>query len=208
MTGDRTGASAVRPFELREPIETSRLRLRPFVAGDVDALFSYQSRDDVTRYLLWGSRSRDEVQHALELKISATTIRSEGDFLAVAAESIQTGEIVGDAVLGLVSAESLHGEIGYIVHPDHHGQGYATEVARPLLRIAFDDLGLHRVTGSLDARNAASARVLEKLGMRREAHLVENKWVKGEWQSELVYAILDREWPDGSAGSDPGHARY
>jgi RimJ/RimL family protein N-acetyltransferase len=191
---DGTGAGAVRPFELRGPIETSRLRLRPFVTGDFDALYSYQSRDDVTRYLLWGSRNRDEVRKALELKVAATAIRAEGDFLAVAAESAETGEIVGDAVLGLVSAENLHGEIGYIVHPDHHGQGYATEMARPLLRIAFDDLGLHRVTGSLDARNGASARVLEKLGMRREAHLVENDFVKDEWQSELIYAILDREW--------------
>ena len=191
---DGTGAGAIRPFEFREPIETSRLRLRPFVAGDFDALFSYQSRDDVTRFLLWGSRSRDEVRHALQLKLAATAIRGEGDFLAVAAESIQTGEIVGDAVLGLVSAENLQGEIGYIVHPDHHGQGYATEMARPLLRIAFDGLRLHRVTGSLDARNAASARVLEKLGMRREAHLVENDFVKDEWQSELIYAILATEW--------------
>ena len=192
--GNGDDSARVRPFELREPIETSRLRLRPFVTGDLDALFSYQSRDDVTRYLLWGPRSRDEVRHGLELKIAATAIRSEGDFLALAAESVQTGEIVGDAVLGFVSQEHAHGEIGYIVHPDHQGQGYATEMTRPLLRIAFDDLGLHRVTGELDARNAASARVLEKLGMRREAHLVQNGFVKGEWQSELIYAILATEW--------------
>jgi RimJ/RimL family protein N-acetyltransferase len=194
MTEDGTGASVIRPFEFRGPIETSRLRLRPFVSGDLDALFSYQSRDDVTRYLLWGARTRDEVRHGLELKIAATAIRSEGDFLAVAAESVQTGEIVGDIVLGFESEEHLQGEIGYIVHPDHQSLGYATEMARPLLRIAFEDLGLHRVTGQLDARNAASARVLEKLGMRREAHLVENGFVKDEWQSELIYAILDREW--------------
>ena len=55
-------------------------------------------------------------------------------------------------------------------------------------------MGLHRVIGRLEPRNVASARVLEKLGLRREAHLVENEWIKGEWQSELVYAILDREW--------------
>jgi RimJ/RimL family protein N-acetyltransferase len=86
------------------------------------------------------------------------------------------------------------------VHPDHQGLGYATEMARPLLRIAFEDLGLHRVTGALDARNAASARVLEKLGMRREAHLVENAFVKGEWQSELIYAILATEWRAADEG--------
>jgi RimJ/RimL family protein N-acetyltransferase len=200
MTDGGARGGGVRPFELRGTIETSRLRLRPFATDDLDALFSYQSRDDVTRYLLWGSRSREEVRHALELKVAATAIRSEGDFLAVAAESVLTGEIVGDAVLSLVSEEHLHGEIGYIVHPDHHGLGYATEMARPLLRIAFDDLGLHRVTGVLDARNAASVRVLEKLGMRREAHLVENDFVKDEWQSELIYAILATEWRSAGEG--------
>jgi RimJ/RimL family protein N-acetyltransferase len=192
MTDRRDG---VRPFELGGPIATSRLRLRPFVAGDLDALFAYQSRDDVTQHLQWSSRSRDEVQEALERKIAATAIRKEGDFLALAAELASTGEIVGDVVLGLESEEHRTGEIGYIVHPDHHGHGYATEAGRAVLRVAFEDLRLHRVTGRLDARNVASARVLEKLGMRREALQVENELVKGEWQSELVYAILDREWP-------------
>jgi RimJ/RimL family protein N-acetyltransferase len=85
-------------------------------------------------------------------------------------------------------------EIGFIVHPDHHGQGYATEAGRALLGIGFDELKLHRVIGRAEVRNVASARVLEKLGMRQEAHFVENEFVKGEWQSELVYAILDWEW--------------
>ena len=58
----------------------------------------------------------------------------------------------------------------------------------------FEHFDLHRVCGRLESRNAASARVLEKLGMRREAHLIENEWVKGEWQSESVYALLAREW--------------
>jgi RimJ/RimL family protein N-acetyltransferase len=194
MTDRRDG---VRPFELGGPIETSRLRLRPFVAGDLDALFAYQSRNDVTQHLYWGPRSRDEVQEAFEGKIAATAIRAEGDFLALAAELASTGEIVGDVVLGLVSEEHRTGELGYIVHPDHHGHGYATEAARAVLRVAFEGLRLHRVTGRLDARNVASARVLEKLGMRREALLVDNELVKGEWQSELVYAILAREWPAG-----------
>jgi RimJ/RimL family protein N-acetyltransferase len=63
-----------------------------------------------------------------------------------------------------------------------------------LLQLAFDEFGLHRVIGRLEPRNAASARLLERLGMRQEAHFVENEFVKGEWQSEAVYAILDREW--------------
>ena len=63
-----------------------------------------------------------------------------------------------------------------------------------MLRLAFAELGLHRVVGRLDARNTASAAVLERLGMRREAHLVDNEWVKGEWCSELDYAVLAQEW--------------
>ena len=97
-------------------------------------------------------------------------------------------------ILHWLSREHAVAEIGYIVHPDHAGHGYATEATRPLLAVAFDALGLHRVIGRVEPRNIASARVLEKLGMRCEAHLVENEFVKDEWQSELVYAILDREW--------------
>lgn len=66
--------------------------------------------------------------------------------------------------------------------------------SRAVLRVAFQDMKMHRVVGRMEARNAASAAVMERLGMRREAHLVENEYVKGEWQSELVYAILDSEW--------------
>jgi RimJ/RimL family protein N-acetyltransferase len=67
-----------------------------------------------------------------------------------------------------------------------------------VLALAFDTYDLHRVHGRLEAGNVASARVLEKLGMRKEAHLIENEWVKGEWQSEAVYALLAREWRERS----------
>ena len=59
---------------------------------------------------------------------------------------------------------------------------------------AFTGLGAHRVVGRMDARNVASARVMERLGMRREAHLLENEYVKGEWTDEVIYAVLDTEW--------------
>ena len=98
--------------------------------------------------------------------------------------------------MSLVVGEEGQGEIGFIFHPDHQGHGYATEAARALLAHAFDAYGLHRVYGRLEPRNVASARVLEKLGMRREALLIENEWVKGEWQSEAIYALLAREWAE------------
>jgi RimJ/RimL family protein N-acetyltransferase len=182
------------PFELAGPIETERLLLRPFVAEDFDAVFAMQSRPDVARYLYWDARTVDEVRAALEKKVTSTAIRSEGDALFLAAVLRSTGELVGDVVLFWLSQEHSTAEIGFIVHPDHQGHGYATEAARPLLKLAFEDVQLHRVIGRVEPRNVASARVLEKLGMRQEAHLIENEFVKGEWQSELVYAMLDREW--------------
>ena len=181
-------------FELAGPIETERLLLRPFVAEDFDAVFAMQSRPDVARYLYWDARTEDEVRTALEEKIAGTAIRAEGDVLFLATVLKSTGKLVGDIVLHWISRDHRTAEIGFIVHPDHQGHGYATESVRVLLRLAFQDLQLHRVIGRAEARNIASARVLEKLGMRREAHLIENEYVKGEWQSELVYAILDREW--------------
>jgi RimJ/RimL family protein N-acetyltransferase len=177
-----------------EPIETERLVLRPFAPDDFDALFSYQSRTDVAMWLPWDARGEDEVRVALGKKLASVAIADEGDVLALALTRKDTGELVGDVILGLFSAEHRTGEIGYIVHPDHQGHGYMTEACREILRIAFDDLGLHRVIGRLEPRNHASARVLEKLGMRREALFVENEFIKGEWQSEAIYAILDREW--------------
>jgi RimJ/RimL family protein N-acetyltransferase len=181
-------------FELNGSLETERLILRAFEPGDLGALFAMHSNPEVTRLLYWDARTEAETRDVLDKKIAATTIRTEGDVLALAVVLKETGEVVGDVVLWLASRAHRQGEVGFIVHPDHQGHGYATEAARPLLRIAFEELGLHRVVGRLEARNAASGRVLEKLGMRKEAHLVENELVKGEWQSEIVYAMLDREW--------------
>jgi RimJ/RimL family protein N-acetyltransferase len=115
--------------------------------------------------------------------------------------------MIGDCIVRLLSATHRQGEIGFVLHPDHHGHGYATEAGQTMLQVAFEGLGLHRVIGRLEARNAASARVLERLGMRREAHFVENEWVKDEWQSELVYAMLDRDWAAASGRGGPIGAR-
>jgi RimJ/RimL family protein N-acetyltransferase len=192
-------------LESRLPIETERLLLRPFAPDDLEALYAYQSRSDVARYLYWEARSIDEVRTSLGLKIASTRLTAEGDALSLAVVLTTTGEMIGDFILMNLSEEHRSAEIGFIIHPDDHGRGYATEAGRAVLGVAFEDYGLHRVIGRTEARNAASARVLQKLGMRQEAHLVENEFVKGEWQSELGFAILDREW-HGSVrrGGAPG----
>lgn len=176
------------------PLRTERLLLRPFRDDDVDALYAMQSRADVTRYLYWGPRTPDEARHMLERLMRMTAIDDDSSALRLAALLPETGILIGDFSLQRVSREHNQGEIGFIVHPDHHGQGYATEAATVLLRLGFEELGLHRIVGRCDARNAASARLMERLGMRREAHLRENEFVKGEWCDELIYAMLASEW--------------
>ena len=178
------------------PILTKRLLLRPVRADDAAAIYPYRSREDVCRYLLHPPQTMDDVHAFIASRRSDLTDEDQG--LTVAAVERDTGAFVGDIVLIWRSREHRAGEIGYVLNPDFQGRGYATEASAALLRLGFDDFGLHRIFGRLDARNAASARVLERLGMRREAHFVQNEFIKGEWTDEVVYAVLAHEWRDPS----------
>jgi RimJ/RimL family protein N-acetyltransferase len=176
------------------PLETSRLTLRPFVESDFDAVYAMRSDPEVALYLYQGPLSSDETRSRLERNMALSAWTAEGDWLSAAVVERATGLTVGDLAFHWVSERDRTAEVGFVFDARHQGRGFATEAARALLEWAFGSAGFHRVIGRTEARNAASARVLEKLGMRLEAHFVENEWVKGEWQSELVYAVLDREW--------------
>jgi RimJ/RimL family protein N-acetyltransferase len=176
------------------PLTTDRLHLRPFTPHDLNALNAYESLPEVTRYLYWEPRDRPTTQTFLDKKITRTTLLDEGDAIDLAITLRTTGELIGNTLLIWTSRQHRQGEIGYVLHPHHHGHGYAPEAAREMLRLGFTDLNLHRITGRLDTRNTASARVLEKLGMRHEATLIDNEIVKGEWTSETIYAMLHTEW--------------
>jgi RimJ/RimL family protein N-acetyltransferase len=176
------------------PMHTERLLLRPFEEGDLQSLYAMQSDEEVVRYLYHDVRSLDDVRISLGRKMTSVSINAEGDGVTAAVILRDTGELVADLSLWMVSEGHQQGELGFVVHPAHQRKGYATEASRRMLEFAFTTMRLHRVIGRLEARNVASARVMEKLGMRREAHFIENEWVKGEWQSEFVYALLAEEW--------------
>jgi RimJ/RimL family protein N-acetyltransferase len=97
-------------------------------------------------------------------------------------------------MLSWTSERHRSGEVGYVINPAYAGNGFATEATHRTLHLAFDDLGLHRVVARVIADNAPSVRVAMRLGMRLEAHLVENEWFKGRWIDELDFALLDSEW--------------
>jgi RimJ/RimL family protein N-acetyltransferase len=174
------------------PILTERLSLRPPTVEDAPAVYAYKSRADVTRYVPHGPLTLEQIEkrHA----DARTTLDEAGQALFLLAFLRDTGELVGDVVLFWHSAEHRGGEVGYIVDPAHQGHGYATEMVRLVLRLAFEDMNLHRMVGRIDPRNTASARVLERVGMRKEAHLVSNEFIQGEWTDEEDFAILEDEW--------------
>ena len=188
-------------LEVSSPIRADRLVLRPFVFADVDDLFAIQSHPDVVRYLYWDVRSPPEVAAVVRRRTSQTGLNADGDVLVLAVERCQDRRVIGDVSLWWRSVQHRQGEIGFVFHPDAQGQGYAGEAADALLDLAFGRLGLHRVYGRTDARNAASAALMRRLGMRQEAHLRHNEMFKGQWADELVFALLDDEWRERKAES-------
>jgi RimJ/RimL family protein N-acetyltransferase len=181
-------------LDLDEPLETDRLLIRRYDATDRASLLSLFGTDDVTRYLPFDPATDDTIDGMLERRIARSSIEKEGDGILGAAIFRDTGAVVGEFMLHYASAKGQTAELGWTVHSDHQGRGYATEGARAFMRLGFDGLDLHRVTASSDARNEASIRVMERLGMRREARFREAFLTHGVWSDELVYAILRSEW--------------
>lgn len=184
---------------VESPIETGRLILRPFRQSDLEALADIHGRPEVARYLYWNVRTLDETRAVLTSKIAQAVLQEEGRRLTLAVDLSAVDRLVGEVTLAWTSREHRQGEIGFILHPDFQGRGIATEAARAMLRLGFERLDLHRIAGRCDGRNLASARVMERLGMRQEAHFIGSEIFKGEWGDELVYAILQDEWASGGA---------
>lgn len=176
------------------PIETGRLILRPFHENDWEALYACYSKPEVVRYLFTEVQSEAEVRQTLSERLPQTGLWSEGDRLILAVALRTTGNVVGEVVLIWRSRADQQGELGFVFNPDYGGHGYATEATRAMLALGFDEYNLHRIYGRCDARNAPSYRLMERLGMRREAHFIHHAKFKGEWDEELYYAMLQDEW--------------
>jgi RimJ/RimL family protein N-acetyltransferase len=179
---------------LPRTLTTDRLTLRPYGAGDLDFIHGLFGREDVCRYLPWDPMDREQARTKLVQRVTQDHLEADGDALVLAVVERETGRAIGELMLRLASVANRQGEIGWSFHPDVQGRGLATEGAREMLRLGFEDVGLHRIIAGADARNAASIRVMERLGMRPEARFVEAALDKGEWASEVVYALLEDEW--------------
>jgi RimJ/RimL family protein N-acetyltransferase len=196
---DETAESLTPRLAPRYPVKTERLRLRPLTVEDVDEALAYRSREDVCRYLPFEPQTRERLLSRLTGDLSRTQITEEGQSLTLGAFLAETSELIGDVVLFFHSDKNGAGELGYVFAPEAQGHGYATEACAAVLSLGFEQLGLHRVIAQLDARNAPSERLAQRLGMRQEAHLIQDVMFKGEWSDRLIYAILSGEWADSRA---------
>lgn len=187
------------PWAFDAPIRTERLTLRLMAPADADDVHAYQSREDVCRYLLHGPRSRAEVVEWVAKYAAATRLAEDNDWIEPAIELAMpdgTRRVIGHMYLNLASVENLGAEIGWTLHPDFFGRGYALEAATAILDLAFGTLGLHRVRAELDPRNDASIALCRRLGMREEALFVKDLMFRGDWADTGVYAILEQEWAE------------
>jgi RimJ/RimL family protein N-acetyltransferase len=182
------------PHTFAEPLRTARLNIRAVTAADVGDLHAYQSDPAVCRYLPYEPRTRSEVAEKVAQWSAARTLARDGDYWILAIERTAGPGAIGDLYFAIRSLPDATADIGWVLNPEHSGHGYMTEAAAALVELAFTTLELHRVRAVLDPRNEPSAALCRRLGMRQEAHFVEDVWLKGEWADTAVYAILAREW--------------
>ena len=188
-------------------METPRLALRELEEEDVPAVQVWESDAAVVRYQSTDVATPEEslayIQRVRqEARLDPRQLYEFG--LVRRADRL----LIGRAGLRVARPEHREGEIWFVLRRDACGHGYATEAVRALLQLAFGQLDLHRVWGDCDPRNVGSARLMERVGMRREAQLRENWWLKGEWCDSWIYAMLDREWSElASAPKGPEQGR-
>lgn len=174
-------------------LETERLLLREFTEPDWEAITAYQNDPRYLRYYHWTERTAEDVQAFVKMFLDQQNERPRRKYqFAVVVK--ERGQIIGNCGIRVNDPELREANIGYELAPQHWGSGYATEAAMEILRFGFAELGMHRIWAETIADNTGSAHVLEKLGMRQEAHEREKEWIKGRWYDSLTYAILDHEW--------------
>ena len=177
-------------------IETERLVLRPMLMSDVDDLYEYQSNPEIVRYIPWPARTMTQVKEAAQKTIDTTKsdLVEINDHIVLVWELKNSGKVIGQSNMGLISKEHKTSNIGWVTHQDFQRKGYAFEATKLLLVYAFTNFDLHRVIADIDTRVQISANLAEKLGMRREGTFIEGEFFKGEWCDMWLYSILKREF--------------
>lgn len=174
---------------------TNRLILRPFHLDDYEAVHAYASNYENVKHMIWGPNSEEDTKRFLtkRTQTNKVTPRTDYDF----AVTLHDGKLIGGCAI-YCDAVLKSATLGWVLHMDYWRQGFGSEIAAELLRFGFEDLKLHRITAACNTDNYGSYRVMERNGMRREAHFLKCQPGRAcdaeEWYGKYLYAMLESEW--------------
>ncbi|WP_163874924.1 GNAT family N-acetyltransferase [Paenibacillus favisporus] len=172
---------------------TDRLVIRQFGLQDTESFYQYRANPAVSRFQSWENYTYEDAESFIGKQIDHKPDQP-GTWFQFAIALADSDQLIGDCALHTLLDEPRIVEIGFTLAPDHQGNGYIHEALGSILNYIFRMLGKHKVIAFTDVRNEKSIRVLERLGMRREGHLLQNYMSKGKWVDEYQYAILQSEW--------------
>jgi len=175
------------------PILTDRLRIDRLDPGNASAMYRYRSDPDIYRYQNWEPSGVEEIESFIQ-GLESKEIGQPGSWYQLGIFLKDKDELIGDLGIHVLNDDSKQAEVGITLSGKYHGQGLASEAFTALLGLLFDQLELHRVFGSVDPRNTPSMALMQRVGMRKEAHLKESLWFKGSWADDAIFAMLEREY--------------
>lgn len=184
-------------------IETPRLIIREHIPEDADIIETYSTQEPFWRYLQIGELQAGSGTEFIEYVIESRAQAPRLDY-HLGTERSADNQLIGSIRLGPIDIDARESALGFGIDPEIWGRGYATEAAAAVISLGFSKLGLHRIFAYCDDENAASCRVLEKLGLRLEGHLRQHRFSLGTWRSSFIYAILEDEWAEKKDASDDG----
>ena len=188
------GPSEVKVATQGLSFESDRLLFSALKLEDEGDLFEYQSDAMTVRFIPWPARTRQQVREALENTLLPRTFAFDNDYLLFGWRLKENAKVIGQSNISITSQADSTAEIGWVLHPEFAGKGFASEATKALITFAFDQFKFHRITAYIDQRNDSSVKLAERVGMRREAAYIKDEFFKGEWSSAYLYAILDEEW--------------
>ncbi len=179
-------------FSKNITLETERLVLRKLSISDAADMYDYSRRPETSRYLLWSPHpSIDTTYDTLRYILREYNAGRYSDFAVVLKSN---GKMIGTAGFTAIDEKNSCAEIGYVLNPDYHGHGYATEAAEMLLNFAFCELGVNRVEAKFMQENEKSLKVMRRLGMTFEGIQRSKMYVKGVFRNIVVSSILRSEY--------------
>jgi RimJ/RimL family protein N-acetyltransferase len=189
--GQTSTVSLMRHLPL--PATTDRLLIRDFVARDRDLEVAISDIPSLFDHLPINPRSEAELDAYVQARLEHKTFEEVGGTVALVVETAEGGGYVGSMQLSPSVVEPLQLQIGWIALPEHQGKGLMTEAVTAVVDLVFDSLVAHRIVAEIVGGNAASMRLAERVGFRKEAHFVKSTFLKGEWRDEVVYSMLRDE---------------